>query len=192
MEYLKGETIKQMLSKEGRLPLKAVVFITAQILRALSYAHSRKIVHRDIKSSNIMWTDDKIVKLMDFGLAKVVEEYKASQTVASGTPYYMSPEQTLGGNIDARTDLYSLGVTLFEMVTSRLPFPDGQAAYHHVHTAPPDPAELLPELPQSIGNLILKLMEKEPDNRYQSAAETLDTLKEIAEEVKGSFDRPEV
>jgi len=192
MEYLRGKTLKQMLTQEGRLPLKAVVFIGGQILRALSYAHGRKIVHRDIKSSNIMWTDDRIVKLMDFGLAKVIEEYKASQTVASGTPYYMSPEQTLGGKIDHRTDIYSLGVTFFEMVTAGLPFTDGQAAYHHVHTAPPDPKEMVPDLPESICELILKMMEKDPDSRYQNSDEVLEALKQVALDVKGSLDKPEV
>ena len=188
MEYLKGKTIKQLLISDGKLPLKAAVFIVGQILRALSYAHDRKIIHRDIKSSNIMWTEDKIVKLMDFGLAKVVEEYKASQTVASGTPYYMSPEQTLGGVIDHRTDLYSLGVTIFEMVTGRLPFPDGQAAYHHVHTKPPEPVELLPGLVTSMNKLILKLMAKNPADRYQSAAEVIEALKLVSNEIKGSGD----
>jgi len=184
MELIKGQTIKQMLHEEDRLPMKAVVFITAQILHALAFAHGRKIIHRDIKSSNIMWTEDKTVKLMDFGLAKVVEEFKASQTVASGTPYYMSPEQTLGGIIDHRTDLYSLGVTIFEMVTGRLPFPDGQAAYHHVHTAPPSPREFFPELHPSMVSLIQKLMQKNPDDRYQNADEILDALKEVAGEIK--------
>jgi len=191
MEYLRGSTIKQILSREKRLPLKAAVFVVAQVLRALSYAHERKIIHRDIKSSNIMWTDDKVIKLMDFGLAKVVEEVKASQTVASGTPYYMSPEQTLGSDIDHRTDLYSLGVTIFEMVTGRLPFADGQAAYHHVHTPAPDPRDYAPDIPESVSNLILRLMSKNPDDRYRSAGEVSGELKKIAEEVRGSFERPE-
>ncbi len=191
MEYLRGRTVKQILSQENRLALKPVVFIVAQILRALSYAHERKIIHRDVKSSNVMWTDDKVIKLMDFGLAKVVEEVKASQTVASGTPYYMSPEQTLGSTIDHRTDLYSLGITVFEMVTGRLPFADGQAAYHHVHTPAPDPGDYVNDIPESLSNLILKLMSKNPDDRCQSAGEVSGELKKIAEEVKGSFERPE-
>lgn len=191
MEYLRGRTIKQILSREGRLTLKALVFVAAQVLRALSYAHGRKIIHRDVKSSNVMWTDDRVIKLMDFGLAKVVEEVKASQTVASGTPYYMSPEQTLGSTIDHRTDLYSLGVTMFEMATGRLPFADGQAAYHHVHTPAPDPRDYVKDIPESLSNLILRLMSKNPDDRYQSAEEVSGELKKIAEEVKGSFERPE-
>lgn len=192
MEHLKGKTIKQMLNQDGAMPLKAVVFTVGQVLRALSYAHSRNIVHRDIKSSNIMWTEDRVAKLMDFGLAKIVEGYKHSQTVMSGTPYYMSPEQTVGGKIDHRTDIYSLGVMIFEMVTGQLPFTDGQAAYHHVHTPPPRPVDVFPNTPQSVNDLILKMMAKNPDERYQNAEEALESLKIVAMEIKDSVDRPEV
>lgn len=181
MEYLKGKTVKQFLSEGGKLPMKAVVLITAQICKALTYAHDRKIVHRDIKSSNIMVTEDKTVKLMDFGLAKVIEEVKGSQTLASGTPYYMSPEQTLGKPIDHRTDLYSLGVTLFEMASGRLPFTDGEAGYHHVHTQPPNPTEISSDVPPAMSGIILKLMAKNPDERYQSAREVLDALRTVSD-----------
>ena len=93
---------------------------------ALAFAHEQNIVHRDVKTANTMWTKDRKAKIMDFGLAKVVEEVRNHTTVVSGTPYYMSPEQTLGKNVDHRTDLYSLGVSVFEMATGTLPFTRGQ------------------------------------------------------------------
>ena len=114
---------------------------------ALAYAHENKVVHRDIKTANAMWTRDRKAKIMDFGLAKIIEEVRNHTTVVSGTPYYMSPEQTLGKNVDHRTDIYSLGVTIFELATGTLPFREGNLPYHHVHTAPPDPREFNAELP---------------------------------------------
>lgn len=183
MEYLKGRTLKQILNRDGRLPLKNMLLVCGQICRALIYAHNKKIVHRDIKSSNIMVTEDQVIKLMDFGLAKVIEEVKGSQTIASGTPYYMSPEQTLGKAIDHRTDIYSLGVTMFEMATGILPFMDGEAAYHHVHTPPPDPVTVVPDIHPIISTIILKAMEKDPDRRYQTASELLEDLRKLAKEV---------
>jgi len=179
MEFVEGETVKQILNREERLPVKAVLMIAGQVCRALEYAHERRIVHRDIKSSNIMWTHDKQVKLMDFGLAKVIEEVKGYQTIASGTPYYMSPEQTLGRNIDHRTDLYSLGITMFEMATGRLPFMSGDASYHHVHTPPPEAKTIVPELPSALSAIILRCMQKKPEERFQSARDTFNALREV-------------
>ncbi|OGP58716.1 MAG: hypothetical protein A2V67_16940 [Deltaproteobacteria bacterium RBG_13_61_14] len=179
MEYIEGQTVKEIINREGRLPIKAVLVIAGQICRALEYAHQRKIVHRDIKSSNIMWTPDKQVKIMDFGLAKVIEEVKGYQTLASGTPYYMSPEQVLGQNVEFSTDLYSLGITLFEMAAGALPFRHGEAAYHHVHTPPPEVKSILPEVPDSLNSIILRLMQKNPNDRYPSAREVFEAFKQV-------------
>jgi len=179
MEYLEGETVKQILNREGRLPIKAVLLVTGQVCRALEYAHERKVVHRDVKSSNIMWTRDKQVKLMDFGLAKVLEEVKGYQTIASGTPYYMSPEQALGKEIDHRTDIYSLGVTMFEMATGQLPFKSGDAVYHHIHTPPPEAKSLVADLDEELNRIILKCMQKDPNDRFQNARELLEALKKV-------------
>jgi len=140
---------------------------------ALGYAHDQKVVHRDIKTANTMWTRDKKAKIMDFGLAKVVEEVRNHTTVVSGTPYYMSPEQTLGRNIDHRTDIYSLGVTLFEMSTGTVPFREGNIPYHHVHTPPPDARDIKPELPPGLAAIVARCLQKSPEQRYQSTREIL-------------------
>ncbi len=173
MEYVDGSTLKQIVRQKGRLAAGGVLHVLVQLCEALAYAHEKKIVHRDIKTANAMWTGDRKVKIMDFGLARVVEEVRNHTTVVSGTPYYMSPEQTLGRAIDPRTDLYSLGVTLFELATGRLPFTEGNLPYHHVHTPPPDPRELVPDLPDALAGVILRCLQKDPAHRYQSARELL-------------------
>jgi len=179
MEYVEGEAIKAILMRDAKIPAKAALLIAGQVCRALEYAHERKVIHRDVKSSNIMWTKDKVTKLMDFGLAKVLEEVKGYQTLASGTPYYMSPEQALGKEVDHRADLYSLGVTLFEMVTGQLPFKTGDAVYHHIHTPPPEARTIDPGIDPSLNAIILKCMQKDPKDRYQTAKELLEALKKV-------------
>ena len=152
-------------------------------LSYIAYAHGHKVVHRDIKSANTMWARDKKAKLMDFGLAKVVEEVRNHTTVVSGTPYYMSPEQTLGKNVDHRTDIYSLGVTIFELATGTLPFREGNLPYHHVHTTPPNPREFNTELPEKIAEIILRCLEKDAHKRLQHMG---DASIEISETLSGT------
>ena len=125
----------------------------------------------------MMWTRDKKAKIMDFGLAKVVEEVRNHTTVVAGTPYYMSPEQTLGKNVDLRTDIYSLGVTMFEMATGTVPFKEGNIPYHHVHTPAPDVRAMRPDLPLVIVQMIQRCLAKDPADRYQSAREILDEIR---------------
>ena len=177
MEYVDGSTLKEVVKARGRISTRGAVHVLAQMCEALAFAHEKKIVHRDIKTANTMWTRDRKAKIMDFGLAKVIEEVRNHTTVVSGTPYYMSPEQTLGKNVDHRTDLYSLGVTLFELVTGNLPFREGNLPYHHVHTPPPDPRELNPEVPPALQRIILRCLEKDPADRYASAREILEELR---------------
>jgi serine/threonine protein kinase len=131
------------------------------------------VVHRDVKPANAMWTRDKKAKLMDFGLAKVVEEARNHTTVIAGTPYYMSPEQTLGKNVDHRTDIYSLGAAVFEMATGTVPFKEGNIPYHHVHTPAPSILDLRPELPTALAAIVDRCLQKDPGDRYQSAREIL-------------------
>jgi tetratricopeptide (TPR) repeat protein len=180
MELVEGTTLKEILQRRGPLPASGVVFILRQLASALAYAHSRKIVHRDIKTANIMWTREKQVKIMDFGLAKLMEEVRNANTVVSGTPFYMSPEQTLGRSVDHRTDLYSLGVTIYELSTGMLPFRRGNIPYHHVHTPAPDPRNQVPSLPEPLAQIILRCLEKSPDARFQSAAEIGEQAAQLA------------
>jgi tetratricopeptide (TPR) repeat protein len=177
MEYVDGNTLKEIVKHRGKISTAGIVHVLAQMSEALAYAHDQKIVHRDIKTANAMWTRERKVKIMDFGLAKAIEEVRNHTTVVSGTPYYMSPEQTLGRNVDHRTDSYSLGVSVFEMATGRLPFTEGNLPYHHVHTPPPDPREFVPELAPVLAQIVLRCMQKDPADRFQSADEILAVIK---------------
>jgi serine/threonine protein kinase len=122
-----------------------------------------------VKTANLVLTDDRIVKIMDFGLAKMLEEVRRSTTVVGGTPYYMAPEQAAGEPVDARADLYAFGVTLFELATGRRPFESGDVTYHHRHTPPPDPRALGAEIPEALAALIAQLLAKAPADRPASA-----------------------
>jgi eukaryotic-like serine/threonine-protein kinase len=180
MEYVDGTTLKAIVKQRGPLAPRAIIHVLAQVCEGLQYAHAQKIVHRDIKTANLMWTREKKAKIMDFGLAKVVEEVLNHTTLVSGTPYYMSPEQTEGTNVDHRSDLYSLGVTAFELATGSVPFREGNVPYHHVHTPAPDPRTLRPEVPEALATLILRCMAKSPDARPQEAQEVLAALRTIS------------
>jgi tetratricopeptide (TPR) repeat protein len=177
MEYVDGKTLKEIIKRKGAIGAKAIFHVLAQMAEALAYAHEKKIVHRDIKTANTMWTKERKAKIMDFGLAKVIEEVRNHTTAVSGTPYYMSPEQTLGKNVDHRTDLYSLGISIFEMATGTLPFTEGNIPYHHLHTPPPSPQEFNAELPDTLVRIIDRCLRKDPSERYQSAREILAELK---------------
>jgi tetratricopeptide (TPR) repeat protein len=176
MEYVEGSTLKTILERRGVIPPTGVVYVLRQMCDALAYAHKKKVIHRDIKTGNTMWTPARIVKIMDFGLAKLLEEVRSSTTLISGTPFYMSPEQVVGTEVDHRTDLYSLGAMMFELATGQVPFRSGNVPYHHVHTAPPNPRELNPKVPESLAGIILRCLEKEPGARYPSAEAILEDL----------------
>lgn len=178
MEYVDGTTLKDVLKRRGPIAPGGVLNVLLQMCEALGYAHEQRVVHRDVKTANTMWTRDRKAKIMDFGLAKVVEEVRNHTTLISGTPYYMSPEQTLGKNVDHRTDIYSLGVTIFELATGTVPFREGNIPYHHVHTPPPDPRELNPELPPLLAQVIGRCLQKDPAARFQSTREIAALVKQ--------------
>jgi len=179
MEYVEGEDLKTLAKMSRRVPLRIGIEIFKQLAQALDYAHSKKIVHRDIKPSNIMWTPHQMIKIMDFGLAKLLEEVKTGRTLVSGTPLYMSPEQTLGKPLDHRTDIYSAGVTMYELFCGQPPFTEGDIGYHHIHTPPRAPKELNPEIPDELNKIILKCLAKAPEQRYQNAREIYLELKAL-------------
>jgi len=190
MEYVDGTTLKEILRRRNVIAASGVLHVLVQMCEALAYAHDKKIVHRDIKTANTMWTRDKKAKIMDFGLAKVVEEVRNHTTLVSGTPYYMSPEQTLGRNVDHRTDIYSLGVTIYELATGTLPFRDGNVPYHHVHTPAPDPRSVNPSIPLPLARIISRCLQKAPDDRYQSTREILTELRAAVSEGGLATKRP--
>jgi tRNA A-37 threonylcarbamoyl transferase component Bud32 len=170
MELLEGDPLHVILKRAGRLSARDTSRLGVQICTGLEYAHERRIVHRDIKTANLFFTRGKVVKIMDFGLAKMIEEVRRSATVIGGTPYYMAPEQAAGENVDGRADIYALGVTLFELVTGSVPFREGDVTYHHRHTPPPDPRTRAEGIPDGFAELILELMAKDPARRIQTAA----------------------
>ncbi len=169
MELLVGSTLSQLLKAHGKLAPRDVARIGLQVAAGLGYAHGQRIVHRDIKTSNLFLTEDRIVKIMDFGLAKMLEEVRRATTVIGGTPYYMAPEQAAGEQVDARADLYAFGVTLFELATGRRPFETGDVTYHHRHTPAPDPRTFGVPMPEALASLILQMMAKQPSDRPASA-----------------------
>lgn len=176
MEYIDGKTLKRILKKKGKFAYPVVLELLKQLLTALDYAHSKMVIHRDLTTSNIMWTRQKLIKIMDFGLAKVIHNLQSEQSIIGGTPSFMSPEQTLGKPADHRTDIYSLGICIFEMALGTLPFSKGDLGYHHLHTAPPIPKEIDPSIPDAINDAILRCMQKKPEDRFQNVQEIIKAL----------------
>jgi serine/threonine protein kinase len=172
MEYVEGSSIDTVL-KSGPMELSDSLQCTSQVLDALSYAHARGVVHRDIKPANIMLTPSGVVKLMDFGIARMQADRPLTRTGTTvGSLFYMSPEQINGGLPDLRSDLYSLGVTLYEMVTGRRPFV-GDSDYSimaaHLQQKPVAPIEIVAGVPLDLNDIILMAISKEPEQRFQSA-----------------------
>ncbi len=176
MEYVEGTTLKEMIRSKGALGDEKARHILRHCCKALDYAHGKGVIHRDITSGNVMATADMDLKIMDFGLAKFLKEYQNNHTQQVGTPFYMSPEQIIGQDIDFRSDLYSLGCTVFECATGSVPFFQGDLSYHHIHSPPPKPSSLNPDITQGLERVILKLLEKKPADRFENAASVIEEL----------------
>ncbi len=182
MELLEGLPLSAILKERGRLGPRDTLRLGQQVCAGLQYAHSQGIVHRDVKTANLFLTRDRKLKIMDFGLAKILEAVRDSTaTIIAGTPFYMAPEQAAGRVSDGRTDLYALGVTLFELSTGRLPFPDGDVAARHRSDPRPDPGLGLPDYPPALARLVQQLMAPEPEARPASAAQVGESLAAILE-----------
>ena len=191
MELVKGKTLKEIIVEDGALSWKWAVKVAMQIASALEMAHRNNIIHRDIKPHNIIITEDGVAKVTDFGIAKAVSN---STITAFGTTigsvHYFSPEHARGGFTDAKSDLYSLGVVMYEMVTGRVPFDSDtpvSVALKHMQEEPVEPMIIKPDLPKSVNDIILKAMKKNTEERYASATEMLRDLERALKQPDGNF-----
>jgi eukaryotic-like serine/threonine-protein kinase len=186
MEYVNGKTLKQVIKENVRLSTGRTLEIALQIAKALECAHKNNIIHRDIKPDNILITDDNIVKVTDFGIAKVSDsETITNSNKVIGSVHYFSPEQAKGRFVDCRTDIYSLGIVMYEMVTGQVPYNAESSisvAMMHIQEPVIPPKEIITDVPENINQAILKAVEKEPIKRYQTAKEMAEILNTIRED----------
>ncbi|NJL93320.1 MAG: serine/threonine protein kinase [Anaerolineae bacterium] len=196
MERLHGMDLAQFLKRYHPLQLSDMLTIMRGVAAALSYAHSRSIVHRDVKPSNIFITPQKRIKLMDFGLAKLTTDGSITQSGASiGTPRYFSPEQATGAAVDHRTDIYSLGVVFYEIATGQLPFQGDNLvnlALQHMTAPVRDPRELRPDLPPLVTTLVFRMLAKDPEARYPTVDALLEDLATLGLEARTTGVLPKV
>jgi len=198
MEYINGPTLKQLIGQSHQLPASQTLEIAAQVCDVLQVAHARGFIHRDIKPQNIMLTwggassssmngERPLVKLTDFGIVRVVEEGGLTNSgIVLGTADYLSPEQARGETLTASSDLYSLGVVMFEMLTGRPPFVGPTAvsiAMQHASTNPPSLRQFNPTVPPGVEHIVMRALEKEPEDRFHSAAEMQQALRQCAKEL---------
>ena len=188
MEFVEGETLQNLIKRSGRLEIKLALDIATQVATGLAAVHKKDLVHRDIKPSNIMVSFEEegavTAKIIDLGLAKAVDEADAQTTISAsgafaGTPEFASPEQIIGGEVDIRSDLYSLGVSLWQMLTGHVPFRGSAAGVMSQHQHAPLPLEKLQGIPQPVVSLIEVLLDKDPGRRFQTPAELLKVLPTI-------------
>ncbi len=191
MEFVHGITLKDYILQKKKLPWKEAVKISIQICSAIEHAHRNHIVHRDIKPHNILFTEEGIVKVTDFGIARAVSSSTITMVGSTiGSVHYFSPEQARGGYTDEKSDLYSLGIALYEMVTGRLPF-DGETpvaiALKHIQDQAVRPVDVDESVPSAVNDIIMKAIKKEQNKRYQTASEMLQDLNRVLTEPEGSF-----
>jgi len=181
MEFVEGlNLIELQESLKNQIPFHRCLSICMQLCEALTHAHEHTIIHRDIKMENVMVTTKWQTKLLDFGLAKALNENPDRSLFIIGTPFYMSPEQIVGDSLDLRTDIYSAGILMYRLFTGRLPFEEGEVLTHHRFTQPPDPREYMPQLPRLLAETILTCIKKDRDERFDSAALVAQRLSQIS------------
>ena len=189
MEFLDGRTLKELIVSRGAAPVNVAIEYARQILSALRFAHRHGIVHRDIKPHNVMVDGEGRVKVTDFGIARAGTSQMTEAGSIVGTAQYLSPEQARGGEVDPRSDLYSLGIVLYELLTGKTPF-DGETpveiAMKHLSTAPKPPSKLRADVPPELDMVVMRALAKNPDDRYQSADEMEGDLDRVARGVRVS------
>jgi serine/threonine-protein kinase len=186
MEYVEGTSLKQLIQSRGRLPIPVSLTVGKQLCRALEVAHEQGVIHRHIKPQNIVVEPNGFLKVMDFGIARLANPPKGKGLteagMAIGTPDYMSPEQLSGEELDPRSDLYSAGVVLFESVTGRVPF-EADTPWtliaKHLEEGPPDPRTQNPDVPEGLGQVVMKAMAKDREERFKTAGEMYEALAAI-------------
>jgi serine/threonine-protein kinase len=187
MEFIHGEDLVKFTRKEKLLPLRDVLSITAQVADALGFAHGSNVVHRDIKPANIMLLKDtKDIKVTDFGIARITSSSKTKTGVILGTPSYMSPEQVSGKKVDGRSDIFSLGVVLFELLTGQKPFASEDITslmYQITREKHPSVREINPKIPPVVEKIIDKALIKKVDQRYQKAELIAEHLRKVVERI---------
>ncbi|MCX7765366.1 MAG: serine/threonine protein kinase, partial [Candidatus Sumerlaeia bacterium] len=177
MEFVEGTDLKRLLKRERQLPWQKAIRYGYQIVDALAYAHSIGIIHRDIKPANILITHNDNIKITDFGIAKVMESTEVTLAGSViGTPLYMSPEQIQGLSVDARADIYSVGIMLYEIIKGRPPFVEGDLAYQHLHVQP----EPLTDVPPEVNETIMRCLKKKREERWADALQLRAQLEKIA------------
>ena len=190
LELVEGISLKKYIEKKGHLPYKEALSIAIQVANGMEAAHAHHIVHRDIKPQNIIISKEGKVKVTDFGIAKAASSTTTVSTSAMGSVHYMSPEQARGGYSDERSDIYSFGITLFEMLTGDVPF-DGDTtvavAVHHIQDEIMPPSEKMNGIPSSVDKIVQKCTRKKTDQRYQSAGELIADLKKALQDPEGDF-----
>ena len=199
MELVEGVTLKKYIEKRGKLPYKEAVSIAIQVANGMDAAHKHNIVHRDIKPQNIIISKEGKVKVTDFGIAKVASTATINTSASMGSVHYISPEQARGGYSDERSDIYSLGIMMYELITGKLPFKGENAveiALKQIKEPIPSVREFDPTIPQSVENIILKSCAKNPKNRYNSVREMYNDLctclnEDKKDEKKVKYEYPE-
>ena len=184
MEYLDGRTLKELLIARGPMPIADAIHYTRQILNALRFAHKKGVVHRDIKPHNVMVDGDGRLKVTDFGIARAGASQMTEAGAIVGTAQYLSPEQARGAAVDQRSDLYSIGVVLYEMLTGNVPFTGEspvEIAMKHLSDTPRPPSSIRPEIPPDLDMVVLRALAKNPDDRFQTAEEMDAELAHIAD-----------
>jgi tetratricopeptide (TPR) repeat protein len=184
MEYVPGPTLHQLIKDEPAFIRANLLALMLQAAEAVGYAHSHHVIHRDLKPANFILAERKQLKILDFGIARRLDELDLGQSGVTGTPYYMAPEQILNEQPDERSDVYSLGVTFFQMATGTLPFPSGNVIKAHLEQPPPDPQALNPSLELALAHLILRCLEKDPAKRPKDGNALAAALRVLAEERK--------